>query len=271
MEEKSQNPITEEARGFDQFYAVQNRSETLKAIFRDATGMNYFSAEIVPYSFVSASDLQRIASLLRVTGGQHFADIACGNGSLGLWLAKLTNAFLTGIDVSSAAVELAKEKAKALGLATVSRFSTGSFENTGLESDSMDAAVSLDAIWLAADQQLALCEIARILRKGARFVFTSWEQHIPMPFVKQPVNDYRPLLKDAGFEIESYECLPHSEALMKAVYEGIRNAQAQLLEEMGEAVNGLIGEAHFVPGLVDGINYISQENGPHVLVAAIRN
>lgn len=270
MEEKSQNPITEEARGFDQFYAVQNRSETLKAIFRDATGMNYFSAEIVPYSFVSASDLQRIASLLRVAEGQHFADIACGNGSLGLWLAKTTNAFLSGIDLSSSAIELAKEKAKALGLATVSRFSTGSFENTGLESDSMDAAVSLDAIWLAADQQQALMEIARILRKGARFVFTSWEQHIPMPFVKQPVKNYRPLLGAAGFEVDTYEYLPDSEQLMNAVYEGIRNSQTQLLEEMGDPVNSLIGEAHFVPGLVDGINYISRENGPHILVAAVR-
>lgn len=270
MGEKQQNSLNEEARGFDQFYVVQDKSATLKAIFRDATGLNNFPVEIVPYSFVSAGDLQRIASLLRVTEEQHFADIACGNGSLGLWLAKVTTASLTGVDVSGAAVELAREKSKALGLATVSQFSIGSFENTGLESDSMDAAVSIDALWLAADQQQALMEIARILRKGARFVFTSWEQHIPMPFVKQAVKDYRPLLEAAGFEVETYDYLPDSERLMNAVYEDIRSSQAQLLEEMGDAINGLIGEAHFVPGLVDGINYISRENGPHVLVAVVR-
>lgn len=259
-----------EARSFDNFYARQEQSLSLKAIFREALGMSELPAAIVPYSFVSLADLRRIAALLQVREGQSLADLACGNGSLGLWLAGQTGAHLTGVDFSVAAIAAAQTKASVLGLNAQSNFVVGSLTETGLNSHSFDAAVSLDAIWLAHDQQAALHESARLLRPGACFVFTSWEQHIPMPFVKQPVRDYRPLLKQAGFAVESYEYLRHSEALMKDIYARVRQAQAQLLDEMGPAIQSLIGEAHFVPGLVGGVNYIAQDTGPHVLICARR-
>ncbi|MBI1761330.1 MAG: class I SAM-dependent methyltransferase [Acidobacteria bacterium] len=259
-----------EARSFDDFYQRQDQSTTLKAIFREALGIAELPAAIVPYSFVSFADLQRIAALLHVQAGQSLADLACGNGSLGLWLAQQTGAHLTGVDFSAAALTAAQAKAHALNLSAQSHFALGSLTATGLTDQSFDAAVSIDAIWLAHDQQQALHEAARILHPGAPLVFTSWEQHIPMPFVKQPVADYRPLLEQADFAIETYEHLPHSEALMKDIYARIRGAQAELLTEFGPTIQGLIGEAHFVPGLVDGVNYIAPENGPHVLVCARR-
>lgn len=259
-----------EAHSFDDFYERQDHSPTLKAIFREVLGLTELPAAIVPYSFVSLADLRHIAVLLKVRAGQSLADLACGNGSLGLWLAGQTGAHLSGVDVSVAAVAAAQTKVSDLGLNAQSAFSVGSLTETGLTSRAYDAAVSLDAIWLAHDQQRAMHEAARILRPGARLVFTSWEQHVPMPFVKQPVRDYRPLLEAAGFAVESYEYLRHSEALMKDIYARIRHAQAELLVEMGPAIQGLLGEAHFVPGLVDGVNYIAQETGPHVLICARR-
>ncbi len=57
---------------------------------------------------------------------------------------------------------------------------------------------------------------------------------------------------------------------MKEIYARLRAAQATLLAECGDAIQGLLGEAHFVPGLVDGVNYSAPENGPHVLVCARR-
>lgn len=68
----------------------------------------------------------------------------------------------------------------------------------------------------------------------------------------------------------SYEYLTHSEQLQLSIYKQVCYSQNMLIKEMGEAVKGLIGEAHFVPGLVDGVNYISQENGPHILATAER-
>ena len=262
--------LPKEAQSFDQFYAVQEQGHTLKTIFREVLGFTEFPPEIVPYSFVAREDLARIASLLALEEGQALVDLACGNGSIGLWLARQSRAQVIGVDFAPAALTLARSKAQALGLDGYCQFTLGSLAHTTLTDQAADAVVSIDAIWLAPDQQQVFAEIARLLRPGGRLVFTSWEQHISMPFVKQSTQDYRPLLAAAGFTVESYEYLAHSEALMKTIYARIRQSQEVLWQEMGNPVKGLIGEAHFVPGLVDGVTYIAPENGPHVLVAARR-
>ncbi len=263
-----QENLQSEINSFSDFYRAQANSPTIQKIFRSANDLAALPEEIAPYSFVTLADLETIRVWLNITPSQSLVDLACGNGSLGLWLADQTGAQLTGIDPALTAIEIARAKARRLGLETHARFAIGNFAETGLPNEAFDAAVSTDAIWLAADQQAAFVEVARILRRGARFVFTSWEQHIPMPFVKQAIADYRPLLEKAGFEVLAYELLLHSEQVQMKVYEDIRNSQTDLLAEMGQTVQSLIKEAYFVPGLVDGINYISQENGPHILAVA---
>lgn len=260
--------MSEAANSFNEFYVAQANSPTIRRIFRQAAGIDSLNEVFAPYSFLTVADMQRVKTLLDLSSKQTFADIACGNGSISLWLAKETGANLVGVDISSGAIAIAADKATKLGLADRTNFVVGDFEHTSLATESVDAAVSFDAVWLATAQLTALKELARILRCGARFVFTSWEQHIPMPFVNQPVKDYRPLLAEAGFEIESYEYLAHSEQLMMTVYQQLRDSYETLVSEMGPAIEGLIQEAHFVPGLIDGTNYISRENGPHVLIAA---
>lgn len=264
------NTTNNEAQGFDSFYEQQARSVTIRAIFRETLGLDGLSDEIAPYSFVTLDDLEDILHRLDIGEGELLADIACGNGSLGLWLAQTSGADLIGVDPSASAIEIATDKANRLGLSRRASFRTGRFEDTTLADNSVDAVVSIDAVWLAADQQTALNELARVLKKDGKLVFTSWEQHIQMPFVKQAVSDYRPLLERAGFEVVSYDHMLHSENLQLAIYEQIRTSQQSLIAEMGDAIKGLIGEAHFVPGMVDGVNYISPENGPHILATAKR-
>lgn len=265
-----QDSIETEATGFDSLYVGQEQSPTIRKIFRETLGFAELDEAFVPFSFVSLKDLQNILASLNVSKGELLADIGCGNGSIGLWLTQSSEARLVGVDVSAAALEQARNKAQKLHLAAQTKFQPGSFETTGLASESVDAVVSIDAIWLASDQQQAFKELARILKKGGHLVFTSWEQHIPMSFVKQPIKNYRPLLEQAGFEIVSYDYPPHFEPLQLKIYERVRLAQDVLMAEMGAASQSLIGEAHFVPGLVDGVNYISPENGPHVLIVAKR-
>jgi hypothetical protein len=58
--------------------------------------------------------------------------------------------------------------------------------------------------WLfVADKQIALREIARILKPGGRFVGTSWELRADSAALHAPAfYDYPGAFKDAGFEIE---------------------------------------------------------------------
>ncbi len=66
--------------------------------------------------------------------------------------------------------------------------------------------MSADALLFAPDHRAACQEVARIPRPGARFVFTSWKLFRPnasLGLVAMP--DYRPVLVEAGFEVETYE------------------------------------------------------------------
>lgn len=264
------NSIEKEETEFDAIYDAQEKSPTIRKIFRETLGFAELDEVFVPFSFVALKDLQKILASLNLSKGKLLADIGCGNGSIGLWLAQSSGTHLVGVDVSAAALEVARQKAQKLNLSAQTNFQNGSFEATGLANESVDAVVSIDAVWLAIDQQNAFKELARILKRGGHLVFTSWEQHIPMPFVKQPIKNYLPLLEQAGFEVLSYEYPAHFEQLQLKIYERVRLSQDSLATEMGNACQSLIGEAHFVAGLVDGVNYISPENGPHILVVAKR-
>jgi len=81
------------------------------------------------------------AVLLRETQpptGARILDLGCGYGVIGLAIASVTDAVVTGVDVNERAVLLANENAAALGLAD--RF-------TACTPDAVDPAATYDEIW----------------------------------------------------------------------------------------------------------------------------
>ena len=130
--------------------------------------------------------------------------------------------------------------------------------------------MSVDALWLVPDKAAAAHEAARILRRGACFVFTTWDIDLaPTGFPPQAA-DHRPLLREAGFAVETYQETPAWEERERAVYEGLRNAEAKVIVEMGEAAaRPLLDEATLLPGLSDGTDYLSHMR--RILVVARRS
>jgi hypothetical protein len=53
--------------------------------------------QIEPFSFVSVGLLRHLAGALDLTPGQMLADLGCGRGGPGLWLATETDACLAGV------------------------------------------------------------------------------------------------------------------------------------------------------------------------------
>jgi len=142
------------------------------------------------------------------------------------------------VDFSPVAVAQAAIRATALGLADQARFVVGTFGHTGLESHSADAAMSEDALQYAPNKRAALVEAARILCPGARLVFTAFEfdpeRAADLPVIgADPVDDYRPLLEEAGFTVDSYEEVPGWPEPMTRTYQALLNARDTLIEEMG--------------------------------------
>jgi SAM-dependent methyltransferase len=173
-------------------------------IWREVFGGEY-PAAADPIGYVSVSELRGIALGLRVGRGQRLADVGCGRGGPGLWVAAATGAALTGIDIGEAALEAARRRADQAGLADRATFRRGSFTRTGLPDGGADAVMSLDALLFAPDKRAAAAELARITAPGGRLALTSWDYHRRPAGRPAQVADHRPLLGAAGFDVLSYE------------------------------------------------------------------
>jgi SAM-dependent methyltransferase len=117
-------------------------------------------------------------------------------------------------------------------------FRRGTFDATGLESASVDAVMSVDALQYVPNKTRALAEVARIVRPGGCFAFVAFEldrdRLVDLPFWEDPVSDYRPILEDVGFEVNRYDQIPHWAEDVAAGFGAILAEQNALRIELGE-------------------------------------
>jgi SAM-dependent methyltransferase len=238
------------AESFNVLFAAVPHSPTLRQIWRVVYGLDY-PEEADPFSFVTLTDLRRIAGALGVGRGQTMVDLACGRGGPGLWVARETGASLVGVDFSKVAVEQAEQRAGQLGLSARARFIVADAGATGLTGATVDAVMSVDAFWLFRDKSRVAAEVERILRPGGRFVFTTWDFDHTLPGWPPQVPHHKDLLREAGFLVQTYEETPDWLSRQAAVYEGILTAQSKLMAELGEsAASDIINEARQVPAVL---------------------
>ena len=160
-----------------------------------------------------------------------------------MWVAQRTGAHLVGIDLSAVGIAHATQRAVDLGLAEIATFATGTFAETGLDANSCHGVMSVDALQYAPDKRAVFAEAARILGPGGCLVFTAFEldptRTHGLPVVDaDPVDDYRPLLEEAGFGVGAYEETPSWHEHLVATYEAVLAQQEELGEEMGEEAIG---------------------------------
>ena len=244
-------------RAFNALYAIYAESPTYRANFRGVYGAEY-PEEVIPLSYITMTLLHRLAQAVSLGPGATLIDLGCGRGGPGLWVARETRASLVGVDLSSVAVEQASRRVTEFNVEGRAQFEVGDLTALRFADQTFDAAMSVDVLWMVPDKPAALREIARILKPQARFAFTNWDRDLSPPGYPPPVSDHRPLLREAGFTIETYEELPEAEAKRRALYERNIAAREALLREMGEeAVQALMAEARRSLGLEDGIDYLA--------------
>ena len=227
------------AAGYDAVFEATPRSPTLRRLWREHASGTDFPEGFDHISFVTLPQHRRMVEELRLSPGGTLVDLACGMGGPALLAARETGARLIGVDFSTVAVGLATERAAALGMSDTAKFVVGSFANTGLDDASADGAMSEDAIQYVPDKTAAIKETARILRPGGRLVFTAFEldpDHARvLPVIgEDPVDDYRPLLEAAGFNVEAYEEAPGWPEPLTTAYQSLLDAKDALVEEMGQ-------------------------------------
>lgn len=212
---------------FNALYEGQPASETFRNIYRDVFGPE-FAEEADPCGFLTMTDLNNLVRDLRVGPGKTFADLACGRGGGGLWVARATGASLVGLDISDVAAAQGAARIGSFGLEGRAQFRAADIAATGFPDASFDGAMSIDSLFLVPDKVGAFREAGRILKPGARFCFTTWEVDEP-----NRVKDYRPLLERFDFAVETYEESPDWRRRQQGVHERILAEKDQIISEMG--------------------------------------
>ena len=233
------------AQGYDAVYDVMPRSPTLLRLWRQRVAGPDYPDDFHHISFITLQDLRHLARALGLSRGSRFSDVACGMGGPALWIARETGAHLSGVDLAAVAVAQAQKRAQRLGFADTARFSAGSFAQTGLDTASMDAAMSVDALQYAPDKTAALREFARIIRPSGTLAIFAFELHPErsrgLPVIgDDPVDDYRPLLRDAGFDVLQYDQTPNWHDRLFSAYRAVIDARDALRQEMGEPATAAI-------------------------------
>jgi SAM-dependent methyltransferase len=227
-------PARATADRFDALYSTITLSPTYRRVCRAVYGDEY-PDEADQFGTATRTDLRRIADLLGVGPGHVVVDLGCGAGGPGLVVAQSTGAALVGTDLSAVAVAQARARAAAWGMGDRATFLVDDLSASGLPSGGFDGAMSVDVLWVVPDKPAALREAARVLRPGARFVFTTWEFAQSPPDEPQ-VADYRPLLEAAGFAVEHHETDGLFAARFRALSAGLGAAREELRAEAGEAM-----------------------------------
>lgn len=140
-------------------FSTYGQSPAHRAIFREVYGAEY-PEEAGPLSYLSMSELRRVAREVRVAPGQTLTDLGCGRGGPGLWVARETGADLVGIDLFTAAIAEAEAQSGVFVTAGRARFEVGDLTGLRFESQSFGAAMSIAVLWSVPQPKNALAEIA---------------------------------------------------------------------------------------------------------------
>lgn len=130
--------------------------------------------------------------------------------------------------------------------------------STALEGGTCAVVTCLDVLLYIPDKAAFLKEMHRILEPGGLFVFTTWEQLGYSERLRaQQFNDYRPLLDQAGFDIQHYGEVAGFREQQSRVLDGLISHQDEISVDVGEEPATMFaGMAQSARKELDGRKYV---------------
>lgn len=227
-------------------YAARFGKSLFSSLWVKAWGDQY-PVDVQPFSSCTRKLLEELVEQLVCGPGDRVVDLGCGAGGVGLWLARRLGCCVVGLDRSYLGIEIATRRAMESGLERSVTFRVGQFDETGLEGQSVDAVVSVDALPFAVDVDAALGEIHRILRPGGRLVFTDREARPDSERAEKFGPAWSRALVGNGFRLINVKQRNGVSSLWRAVYDQwIENEQALRDELSDEIVDQLLAEVREV-------------------------
>ncbi|HEX4790313.1 MAG TPA: methyltransferase domain-containing protein [Actinospica sp.] len=253
--------LAEREAHYDAFHESGDVKGIVKTLRAQAWGDEY-PEQVDPSSSCTWSVLGEMVGRLRLRPGALLVDLGCGRGGTGLWLARAFDARLIGLDVSPRALELARRNVAEFLPAERAEFRQATFERTGLPDGCADGVVSMDALPFAFDRDAAVAELRRILRPGARAVFTGVHRLPEHPEYDAAVPRWPERIRRAGLELEAEIVRPEEPGLWERLYAGLIEHEAQVRAELDErGAEILYDEVHAAGstvGLREAVLYVAR-------------
>jgi SAM-dependent methyltransferase len=221
---------------FDQMWTRLRSDPLLDELNVQAYGADY-PYDVKFFSSCTRTTLDLTLAGLQLTPSSVLIDLGYGLGGPGQWIARESGAQLVGIDLSQAAVDAATTAAASYLQPGQFDYRCGTITATGLPDSSADGLMSIDALAMAADRVAALKEVRRILRPGARAVFTCAEWRGDAP-----------LIADAGLLLVDEFIDNGKQARQLRLYKLWLEHQTELEQRFGPPGQSLIEEARMGPG-----------------------
>jgi len=123
------------------------------------------------FARISADAVERLA----LRPGLRILDVACGTGHASIPAARAVGpgGAVTGADLAEPLLALAREKARAEGLAHA-EFVTGDFRGLPYPDGAFDVVLCVFGIFFVPDMEAATAELWRMVGPGGRLALTTW-------------------------------------------------------------------------------------------------
>jgi len=132
-----------------------------------------FGEDLGQFSWITADELRRFLRELQLTENSHLLDVACGSGGPALFAANTLNCRVTGIDINESGIDAGRRMAEAHRLQGRVHFRRVNVrDRLPFDDATFDGIISIDAMNHFEHREELLREWWRVLRPGARFVFT---------------------------------------------------------------------------------------------------
>ena len=118
---------------------------------------------------------RRTVERLDLHPGSHVLDVCCGSGASAIPAAERTGpgGSVLGIDLAENLLQLAKTKARNLGLTNID-FQRGDMLNLGLPDFHFDAVICVFGIFFVPDMQAAVRGLWQLVGPGGKLAITTW-------------------------------------------------------------------------------------------------
>lgn len=165
-------------KGFEYKTDTSSGSDVEKLVVDKQAYDQHFS-NMKFYSVTKSSFAYRDAALFEGIKGAVALDYCCGNGEVAIEMAKNGAEKVYGIDISSVAVENARELAKSAGVGDICEFAVMDAEHTKFADGTFDVIHEYGALHHL-DLPAAFAELSRILKPQGKLVCTEAIRHNPL-------------------------------------------------------------------------------------------